>query len=173
MSLAAVSFALDQRDEATAWWHQAEMVCQQDDDPGCLAEVELWLGRAALAAQDLASSRAHLREAERHFRRVDQRPGLTAALENLTEIEELEGNAAEAMESRREACTLRQRLGLSALDEDHSLTGEPAPEGAPEPRPQLDQSDPSMARLIFLLRAAPRTAASEERIASLQRGPHS
>ncbi|MCP4901918.1 MAG: protein kinase [bacterium] len=166
---AAMSFALDHSDEANTWWAEARKACQKGTDPDCLAKVELWQGRATLGVLNLAESRAHFKKAERHFRSIDHLPGLTAALENLQELEQLNNNLVLAQKNQQEATVLRQRLGLPVLAHAFPLADELTLEGDSEPNLLLEENAPPLKRLLFLFQAAPRTAASEKRRALLER----
>jgi hypothetical protein len=160
--LGAISYATGNLEMSRSWWEQANEVCHSKGDSDCLASVRLWEGRAALGKEDLASARARLGEAEQHFRDVDHLPGLIAALESLAELA-LAANESTVVKARlEEASRLRQRLGLSEM-----AVGL---EAGAEPKLASDENNPRFERLLFLLRANPRTALSELRLARLAKG---
>ncbi len=140
------------------WWEEARRTFQAGGEVSGLAEIELVEGRADLDRGDLGSSRKHINEAERAFRKAKHLPGLAAVLENRLELTLTEGDDEQQV-ILEELITVRDRLALPELDMP-SRGGDDVPVG-------LDE-DARFTRLASLLRALPRTALAEERLATFR-----
>jgi serine/threonine-protein kinase len=140
---------------ATTWWKEARRTFRASGEVGGLAEVALMEGCFDLQRRELESSRQHLAEAERAFRKAEQLPGLAATLECRFELFRDEGDGAERDAVWEELMTVRDSLALPELDMSSRDGG----------TNELDE-DPRFARLKSLLRALPRTALAEERLAT-------
>jgi tetratricopeptide (TPR) repeat protein len=153
--LGVCAFAADAQEMASKYWGEARQACEGSAD--CLAELRLWEGRAALESGYLDSARQEFETAAEHFRGTEHLPGLASALENLAET--MQGADGDAMASSeyRELSGVRMRLGLPELEElrpssQTSSSGEPS----------------RLTALQSIMRALPRTAVSEQRLASLE-----
>ena len=153
--LGAAAYTTGSREIAFAWWAEARRICQEAQDSECLAQVRLWEGRAAFHEGDLPQARSHFQEAEKTFREGPHLPGLAAAVESLAELALTDKDVAAAEQELAELAEIRGRLGL--------------PEW--EPASQVDKADLRWERFSFLLRALPRTALSEQRLAQVARAP--
>jgi tetratricopeptide (TPR) repeat protein len=163
--LGILSHATGNREMSRTWWEEGRRGCRERADLDCLSELELWEGRAALESGDVAAARRHFEEAEQHFRKVDDLPGLAAALENLMEIALREGNDIEAQGTLEILSSVRAQLGLAELrprKEKWMIYDDDVPSA------EESEGDPHRRRLGSIMRAIPRTALTEERIAQLQ-----
>jgi tetratricopeptide (TPR) repeat protein len=151
------SYADGNFEMATTWWREARRTFQTSGDVSGLAEVDLVEGCAGLERRELESSREHLEEAERAFRKAKHLPGLAATLENRFELAWAEGNGEQQEAFWEELTTVRARLALPEIE----MPTIDARAGDPD-------KDARFTRLESLLRALPRTALAEERLETLR-----
>lgn len=153
--LGVCALAAEEQHKASKYWGEAKQACKGSAD--CLAELRLWEGRAALESGDFDSARQEFETAAEHFRGIEHLPGLAAALESLVEVRQGADDVAGVSSEWHELTEVRMKLGLPELQELQpsslgSLSGERSP----------------LEILLSLLKAVPRTAVSEQRMANLR-----
>jgi tetratricopeptide (TPR) repeat protein len=145
-------------ESAAIWWQEARRSFRACGDREGLAEMELVEGRADLDQRKLESSRKHLEEAERAYRKPEHLSGLAATLESLFELAVIEGNVEQQQALWDELALLRARLALPELDPSILSGGD---------EKDVNNEDLRSARLACCFRALPRTALVEQRLATL------
>ncbi len=155
------SFADGNFEIAETRWEEARRSFQASGAVVGLAEIELIKGGSDLDRRKLESSREHLEAAELAFRKAEHLPGLAATLENRFELALIEDEDEDEQQQAiwEELTTVRARLALPKLEMPSRDGG-----GGTD---KLDEDD-RFTRLVSLLRASPRTAPIEERIATFR-----
>lgn len=164
--LAVLHFASGDRQLERAAWSEARGSAaeSQGDLADSVAELDLFEGRAALYYRELATARQYLEAASIQFRASRRRPSLLSALESLSLLASLEGREAESSLHQQQANELERELGFEPETEI-----EQARDRLQLLEVELGDSQRQLARLRFLLDAAPSTPAHRLRQAMLWR----
>jgi tetratricopeptide (TPR) repeat protein len=157
--LGVCSFADGDFEMAATWWEEARHTFQAGGEVSGLAEIELVEGRADFDQGHLESSRKHIDDAERAFRKAKNLPGLASVLENRLELALTEDDKEQQRVLWEELTSVRARLALPELDMPSR--------GGDDVTVRLDD-EARFSRLESLLKALPRTASAEERLATFR-----